>query len=87
MSLSELYKVSPLGMIGSLFYGTAQSALFSLLAVYAASMNFSIFEISLVTFLLASSGAIAQWPVGKLSDNYDRRKIITYTTFGIIFEK
>ena len=68
MSLRELYKISPLGMVGSLIYGTTQSALFSLLAVYAASMNFTIFEISIVTFLLAISGAVAQWPIGKLSD-------------------
>ena len=85
MTLKELYKTSPLGMIGSLFYGTAQSALFSLLAVYAASMNFSIFEISVVTFLLAISGAIAQFPIGKLSDKYDRRLVIIYTTFGAAF--
>ena len=85
MSLKDLYKASPLGMVGSLLYGTTQSALFSLLAVYAASMNFTIFEISLVTFLLAISGAIAQWPVGKLSDSFDRRKVITYTTFGSAF--
>ena len=82
MSLKELYFTSPLGMVGSLFYGTAQSALFSLLAVYAASMNFTIFEISFVTFLLAISGAIAQFPIGSLSDKFDRRLIITYTTFG-----
>ena len=85
MSLKELYKTSPLGMIGSLFYGTVQSALFSLLAVYAASMNFTIFEISVVTFLLAISGAIAQFPIGKLSDRFDRRLVITYTTFGAAF--
>ncbi|MDC3036646.1 MFS transporter [Candidatus Pelagibacter sp.] len=85
MSLKELYQTSPLGMVGSLFYGTAQSALFSLLAVYAASMNFTIFEISIVTFLLAISGAIAQFPIGKLSDMFDRRLIIIYTTFGSAF--
>ena len=85
MSLKELYKTSPLGMIGSLFYGTAQSALFSLLAVYATSMNFTIFEISVVTFLLAISGAIAQFPIGKLSDKFDRRLVIIYTTFGAAF--
>ena len=85
MSLRELYKVSPLGMVGSLFYGTAQSALFSLLAVYAASMNFTIFEISLVTFLLAISGAVAQFPIGKLSDKFDRRLVIVYSTFGAAF--
>ena len=82
MSLNELYKVSPFGMVSSLFYGTIQSALFTLLAVYSASMNFTIFEISFVTFLLAVSGAISQFPIGKLSDLYDRRKVIVSTTFG-----
>jgi MFS family permease len=53
-----------------------------LLAVYAASMNFTIFQISLVTFLLAVSGAISQYPIGKLSDKYDRRKVIVISTFG-----
>jgi MFS family permease len=85
MSLKELYKVSPLGMVGSLFYGTAQSALFSLIPVYAASMNFSILEISIVTFLVAISGAISQWPIGKISDNMDRRRVIIYTTFAAAF--
>jgi MFS family permease len=82
MTLRDLYIASPFGMVSSLFYGTIQSALFTLLAVYAASMNFSIFEISLVTFLLAVSGAISQFPVGKLSDICDRRLVIVISTFG-----
>jgi len=69
-------------MVSSLFYGTIQSALFTLLAVYASSMNFSILEISIVTFLLAVSGAIAQFPIGKISDLYDRRKVTVFSTFG-----
>ena len=48
-------------------------------------MNFTIFEISVVTFLLAISGAVAQFPIGKLSDKYDRRLVIIYTTFGAAF--
>ena len=48
-------------------------------------MNFTIFEISVVTFLLAISGAIAQFPIGKLSDKFDRRLVIIYTTFGAAF--
>ena len=82
MPLRELYETSPFGMVSALFYGTIQSALFTLLAVYAASMNFTIFQISLVTFLLAISGAISQYPIGKLSDKYDRRKVIVISTFG-----
>ena len=65
MKLIDLYDASPFGMVSSLFYGTIQSALFTLLAVYATSMNFTILEISIVTFLLAISGAIAQFPSWK----------------------
>jgi len=85
MSLQEAYVSSPFGIVSSFFYGTIQSALFTLLAVYATTMNFSIFQISLVTFLLAISGAISQWPIGKLSDMFDRRKVIIITTFAAAF--
>ena len=85
MSLQEVFISSPFGMVSSFFYGTIQSALFTLLAVYAATMNFSIFQISLVTFLLAVSGAVSQWPIGKLSDMFDRRKVIIIVTFAAAF--
>ena len=85
MSLNELYKSSPFGMFSSFFYGTIQSALFTLLAVYATSMNFTILEISIVTFLLTISGAVAQYPIGFISDKFDRRKVIVFTTFGAAF--
>ena len=85
MSIQEVYISSPFGMVSSFLYGTTQSALFTLLAVYAAGMNFSIFQISLVTFLLAISGAISQWPIGKLSDIYDRRKVIIIVSFAAAF--
>ena len=85
MSIQEVYISSPFGMVSSLFYGAAQSALFTLLAVYAAGMNFTIFQISLVTFMLAISGAISQWPIGKLSDIYDRRKVIIIVSFAAAF--
>merc|ERR1711966_328899 len=75
-------EASPFGIVSSFFYGTIQSALFTLLAVYATSMNFTIFEISIVTFLLAVSGAVSQFPVGKISDIYDRRKVIVFSSFG-----
>ena len=85
MSIQEVFISSPFGMVSSFFYGTIQSALFTLLAVYAATMNFSIFQISLVTFLLAVSGAVSQWPIGKLSDMFDRRKVIIIVTFAAAF--
>ena len=85
MKIKELYEASPFGMVSALLCGICHSAMFALIAVYAASMNFSIFEISFVTFLIAISGAISQWPIGKLSDIYDRRKVIIIVTFAAAF--
>ena len=49
MSVKELYETSPLGMVGSLFYGKVQADLFALLAVYASARKFEMFELSIVT--------------------------------------
>ena len=64
MSIKDLYNSSPLGTVGALLLGTVHSAVFLFFAVYAAEMNFSILEISIVTFLLTISGAIALYPIG-----------------------
>ena len=61
--------------------GFIHSAIFTLGAVYVASMNFTIFEISLFLFLISISGAFFQWPIGYLSDKKDRRLIIIAITF------
>jgi len=76
LKIYELYKISPLGIVSSVLTGFIHSAVFTLLAVYAAAMNFTLIEIGFLTFLLTVSGALAQFPIGYLSDLLDRRKII-----------
>jgi MFS family permease len=80
LKLKELYKISPLGFVSSFCTGIIHSALFTLAAVYAATMNFTIFEISLLLFLITIAGALSQWPIGYLSDKFDRRIIIVLCT-------
>ena len=62
--------------------GFIHSAIFTLAAVYAATMNFTIFEISLLIFLISFAGGIFQWPIGFFSDTSDRRMIIIFCTFA-----
>ena len=81
INIKGLYKTSPLGTVSMFCTGIIHSALFSLGAVYAASMNFTIFEISLFLFFITISGGLFQWPVGYYSDKTDRRKIIIVCTF------
>ena len=81
IKVTELYKISPLGTISMFCTGFIHSTIFTLGAVYTASMNFTIFEISLFLFLITVSGAIFQWPIGYFSDRHDRRVIIISCTF------
>ena len=81
IDLKGLYRTSPLATFSMFCTGLIHSALFTLGAVYAAAMNFSIFEISLLLFLISVSGGIFQWPIGYLSDKGDRRVIIIFCTF------
>ena len=81
IDIMGLYKTSPLATVSMFCTGIIHSALFSLGAVYAAAMNFTIFEISLLLFLITISGGIFQWPIGYYSDKSDRRMIIIFCTF------
>ena len=82
IDIKGLYKTSPLATVSMFCTGIIHSALFSLGAVYASSLNFSIFEISLLLFLVTVSGGIFQWPIGYYSDKSDRRIIIIFCTFA-----
>ena len=81
IKIKELYKISPLGTVSMFCTGFIHSTIFTLGAVYAATMNFTIFEISLFLFLITVSGAIFQWPIGYYSDRTDRRLIIIACAF------
>jgi len=61
--------------------GLIHSAIFGYGAVYATSLNFTIFEISLFLFLITIAGAIFQFPIGNFSDKRDRRIVLIGCTF------
>ena len=86
ISIKELYKTSPFGTVSMFCVGFLHPAIFTMGAVYGALMNFSILEISLYLFLITIAGALFQWPIGYLSDRFDRRLIIIITALlGSVF--
>ena len=78
LELKELFIISPLGFVGAVFIGLAHSALFGYGAVYATAKELSTFEISIFMVIVSSFGAIFQWPIGFLSDRFDRRIILIF---------
>jgi len=78
--LLSLYRSSPLGFVGMFGVGLSQGAFFSMGAVFAGTAGLGIAEISYFMALTILGGVIMQWPIGRLSDKLDRRKVLTGTT-------
>ncbi|MGY6547823.1 MAG: MFS transporter [Roseinatronobacter sp.] len=76
MSILELYRVSPLGAVGTFLMGGVFSALFGMSAVWGAQAGLSVLEISLFTAAIYFGGLVFQFPIGWISDRMDRRKLI-----------
>ena len=75
-----MYQTSPLGLVGCLIVGIAQGALIGMGAVYAREIGMSVADVSLFMATALAGGVVLQWPVGHLSDIFDRRVIITVVT-------
>ena len=82
INVKELFHITPLGVVGAMGVGTAMAAFFAMGPVYANASGMSVAQVSL--FMTAGVlGCVAlQWPVGHLSDRFDRRLILTLTTFA-----
>ena len=76
ISLKELFLKSPMAFVGSFAIGLIYSALFGLMGVFGAKIGLSVFQISIMFFVNTFIGAVFQYPVGKISDKFDRRTIL-----------
>jgi MFS family permease len=79
VSLAQLYRVSPLGTIGVIGSGLASAALYALGPVYAGQIGLTLAGISTFMAVAIFGGVVLQWPVGRLSDRFDRRTVLTAT--------
>ena len=76
MSLKELLKISPLGVVGMFLLGGIFSAQFGMAPVYGAEAGMSIGEISAFVAAFYVGALVIQYPLGWMSDRMDRRLLI-----------
>jgi len=76
MSIIDLYRASPLAVIGNCLTGMAHGTIFGLGAIYASQVLVDLNAIAwfMACFLIGS--LISNWPVGYLSDRIGRRTIM-----------
>ena len=82
LDLARVWRISPLASIGCIAVGMTNSAFRTLSPVYAEQIGMSVTDV--VTFISVGiiGGAIIQYPLGHLSDLWDRRKVLLATTGG-----
>lgn len=76
MGLGRLFAISPLGVIGALVVGLVESAVFGLGAVYGDAIGLDTARISVFLAVTLGGVLILQYPLGALSDRFDREKLI-----------
>lgn len=76
VGLMELYSISPLGIFGSFANGVAAGTVFGMGAVYAGLSGMNTAQTSLFMGAIITGGMMMQWPIGWLSDIFDRRRVI-----------
>ena len=76
VSTNEIWKASPLAVVGVFACGLAQSAFFALGAVFGLSRGLPLVYVSIMMALPPLGVILSQYPIGLISDRFDRRTII-----------
>lgn len=74
--LSRLFKISPVAMTGCIANGLVIGALIGLAPLFIKGLNHEVSTITVFMTIYMLSGLFFQYPIGKLSDIYDRRIVI-----------
>jgi len=80
MSIAELIRTSPLASFGNLMLGGIFAVLFGMAPIYATERGLTIAQVSYFISAIYLGGLLCQYPIGFLSDRFDRRYLIIGVT-------
>ena len=84
LDIRRLYRNSPVAVVGCFLIGTVNGAFGTLGAVYAQRIGMPIPTIALLMAGAVLGGSLIQFPLGRLSDRMDRRKVLIGVCIGAI---
>ena len=76
VGIRRLYELSPLGVVGCILTGLIASAISGMAPVFAAGIGLSTIEVAHFMAIMVVGGLGLQWPIGWLTDRYDRRRVL-----------
>lgn len=82
LSLGRLYRISPLGCVGTFLLGGVLAGTFGMGAVFGMEKGLSVVQVSAFVATVYAGGLLAQYPIGWISDRMDRRRLVQILTAG-----
>ena len=82
MSLGQLFRISPLGCVGTFMLGGVYAGIFAMGSVFGTAKGLTVAQISTFVAAIYTGGLVFQYPIGWLSDRMDRRRLILFLTAG-----
>lgn len=76
LPLRRLFQASPLGVVGAGVTGVILGAFYGMAAVFARRLGLDLAGTATFMTTVILGGVILQWPLGRLSDRFDRRHVI-----------
>lgn len=81
LNIFKIYHISPSGMVGCFSSGLILGAVYGLIPAFTENIGFSVEDTALTMFMIIFGGTLLQYPVGHLSDLFDRRHVLLFLTF------
>ena len=75
-NIIHIFKKVPIGPLGCFITGVILSSFYSLAPIFGREIQLSTFQISQIMGFTILGGLLLQWPVGHLSDIFNRRTIL-----------
>ena len=76
LTVAEVYRASPLGVVAAVLTGVIHGVLFGMGAIYAREIGLEVGELAWFMALVMIGALCSQWPLGWLSDRFDRRRVM-----------
>ena len=80
----RLYKASPLGVVTMVLVGMGAGVFMGMGPSYAYQQGLNVGEVSMFMSAVFIGGFLFTWPIGRLSDRFDRRTVIFLTALAAI---
>lgn len=82
VSVRSLYHNAPVGAVGALFAGLSAGAFWGMGPLFAHRIGLDPGGVAMFMSAAIVGGAMLQWPIGRLSDHTDRRRVLAVVCIG-----